>query len=863
MASVLQEIYEWSKDRPQWQSDAIRRLVENGVLTAEDLTELTELAITEGTDQKLPGLAARPLGEEQIPAAIPPGDRIRLLEMKSLQHVNAIASAYPLRFEREGLTVVYGDNGAGKSGYSRVLKRACRARDQKEPVLPNAAVSEDKRGKPQATFVVEINGKAQELVWGEGNTLPPALSAIAVFDNRCARVYLDQEHDVAFAPYGLDIPTKLAAACDEVRNRIERRADGLVYRPDAYKDLAGDHVVGRALLRLPAQISAEEIKALATLSSDDEARLAALQEVMKQGDPAAQARLLRSFKGRLEAAAAKSAVVHKALCAETVSRAIEADLSWRVAKRAADHAAQILSRDGDLLQGTGGNEWRILFDAAREFSEKCAYPGHHFPNTDAGARCPLCQQELKDGSEKLRRFGEFVKDKAEQEERSKAEQRLKWLKAYSDNVELAGTLLDAQSLEELARHDERVANGCVAEPTARNARLNKILTAFDTGIWDDVQGSYDSLEQTLNSLVQGIDAQIKACDEAAKGERAKLEVELRALQSRKALAARQDAVLTVISDEKQRAQLSEKAKTINTRAISLQATELAKKAITEDLARALNDEFVEIEASHLHVVLEASSPKGQPKQKLRLNIPSAFDLERILSEGEQRAIALASFLAEATIAPNSQGIVFDDPVSSLDHIRREVVARRLAKESKKRQVIVFTHDLYFLNVLLHEAGALAVKPLVQTVQRGPDGPGEAIEDIPFEGKGTKARIGQMKDLQLKAAAARKSGDDVVMKALVRDGYRMLRDSWERAVEEVLLNNSITRFKKSIETNRLLKVTIEPQDLAEIEKGMTKCSNYSHDRPLMAGIAVPSPDEFLADVTLLVQFRARVNKRMNP
>jgi hypothetical protein len=56
--------------------------------------------------------------------------------------------------------------------------------------------------------------------------------------------------------------------------------------------------------------------------------------------------------------------------------------------------------------------------------------------------------------------------------------------------------------------------------------------------------------------------------------------------------------------------------------------------------------------------------------------------------------------------PNDGGVnlgLFFTPVSSLDHMHREKVAKRLAEESAQRQVVVFTHDLAFL-FLLDEAG---------------------------------------------------------------------------------------------------------------------------------------------------------------
>jgi hypothetical protein len=62
------------------------------------------------------------------------------------------------------------------------------------------------------------------------------------------------------------------------------------------------------------------------------------------------------------------------------------------------------------------------------------------------------------------------------------------------------------------------------------------------------------------------------------------------------------------------------------------------------------------------------------------------------------ALKLEQAMGEAVRRCNTAavtGIVFDDPVSSLDHMRREQIARRLAREAKVRQVNVFTHDLAF------------------------------------------------------------------------------------------------------------------------------------------------------------------------
>ena len=46
----------------------------------------------------------------------------------------------------------------------------------------------------------------------------------------------------------------------------------------------------------------------------------------------------------------------------------------------------------------------------------------------------------------------------------------------------------------------------------------------------------------------------------------------------------------------------------------------------------------------------------------------------------------------------------------------------------------------------------------------------------------------------------------------------------------------------------------------IEDRVTKCSNYAHDKALMGEVAFPEPDELLADIMALENWRAQTEKR---
>jgi wobble nucleotide-excising tRNase len=115
------------------------------------------------------------------------------------------------------------------------------------------------------------------------------------------------------------------------------------------------------------------------------------------------------------------------------------------------------------------------------------------------------------------------------------------------------------------------------------------------------------------------------------------------------------------------------------------------------------------------------SAYGVPRFRLSLIRSPDSQLGPILSEGEHRCVALAAFLTELATADNLSGIVFDDPVCSLDHEYRETAAKRLAEEAAAgRQVIVFTHDAAFLCMLDDAAREVGAQVQYRSVSRSAD-----------------------------------------------------------------------------------------------------------------------------------------------
>ena|ERR1700730_409156 len=135
--TVLELILEWSADRPTWQRDALRRIVQAQKLTETDLLELVALCKRGHTLKPSPtDPEAKLLEAAHLPANPGAGASVSLTAIKDVSAVNNLAPAQTLTFAPRGITVIYGDNAAGKSGYARILKRACRARHP-EAILSN------------------------------------------------------------------------------------------------------------------------------------------------------------------------------------------------------------------------------------------------------------------------------------------------------------------------------------------------------------------------------------------------------------------------------------------------------------------------------------------------------------------------------------------------------------------------------------------------------------------------------------------------------------------------------------------------------------------------------------------------------
>lgn len=789
---------------------------------------------------------------------------MQLLAIKDLANVNALVQGGTLPIAPAGLTVIYGENGAGKSGYSRVLKHACRARDCREPILPDAKLDPKNVGVAQAAFEVLIDGHSVDLAWKYEAASPEPLSDISIFDAHCARAYIDNHGDFAYVPYGLDILEGLAGVCNKLKAKAMQEKTANAPSDSAYSVLSHEQTaVAIALNNIPARTKPEDIEALATLSKAEQERLAFLAKTLAEADPKQKAQALRQKATRLNGLRERIAAAVVQISDDTLNELSSLIGKSNTAKAAAELAAAEFKQTPGQLPGTGGEEWKALFEAAREFA-KTSHAVYEFPALPETSACPLCQNPLgADGSQRLIRFETFVKQAAE---KAAKEARETAVTAYKTIQKASLELLIDEALnQELTEIDPALAAACATMQTELKARQTTAIEAAGGHLaWDEVVKVTGDPQPALATSIAGLQEQAEALDATADDKAKAVMVAQRLeLEARRRLGDVKAAVLEAMGKHEYSRKLQTCMDGMDTRGISRKSTDLSRTMASQELADALNDELKRLKVHELMVVMKPESPGGRTQFKLTLQLPGGGTPAAILSEGEQRAIAIASFLAETKLGRGRGGVVFDDPVSSLDHRRRWEVAERLAEESLVRQVIVFTHDIYFLCILEQKAQEVGASLAKNYIRRTAAGFGVHSEDLPFDVLGTKERIGRLRRMLEDVRRAHKAGDDDSHRKLTAEAYGDLRLAWERCIEEVLFNEAVQRFGEGVMTQRLRQVVVTDDDYREIHAGMTKSSKFEHDSAVRIGrLPVPDPDELSKDIEKLDEWRRAIIQRRN-
>jgi hypothetical protein len=862
--NVLQEIYEWSQNRPIWQRDALRRLVTNGELSDTDIYTLTEIC---KSGYGLTGQQeTHPLTQEHIPNITVGTPPISLTSIFHRHGVNALAENQTLKFAPE-LTVVFGDNGAGKTGYIRILKNACRARGQ-EQIMGNVS-----SGTSPLTPVVAINYKVGTEVdsreWS-GSNEDGFISRVSVFDTQCAAVYLTEKTDVAFRPYGLDLFDKLAQSCKAIRSKLENEqrefASSIL---STVKLQISEHTAAAKFLnKINLLTKSEELQKLVCISPDEEARLSFLKKSLidlQANDPTKLIKQLKLKEERLRTLIKYLKNIEAVLSIDAVSAVFSTKTNGQIKAEEAKRLRN-MTFPADLLSGTGSDSWKALWDSARQFSQESAYPSKTFPVTEDDARCVLCQQNLEHSAvQRLKHFKEFIVSTTEQELKKIRADFAELRKSFND-LRTTDTAIQ-ETIQEIHIEHEAIAAAITAAIDANEIRRVAILTALSntTDLPAEKKPELIIVSNQVVVLVNEVEARIKTLlAESNNNTKEKMIAEEQELSARQLLATHQQTILNEIERIKTHAAYGQCMDETKAQTITQKSTAVTKAVVSQQLKQSFNDELTKLGFNHIEVELkEHGGTDGVFYHKLIFTRAPKVDLPKVVSEGEQRCLSIAAFFAELSTADDLSGIVFDDPVSSLDYRWRQGVAHRLVTEAKKRQVIVFTHDVVFLLLLKQYAEELQVSQFDQHVRFLSSGAGVCTEELPWVAMRINKKIGFLKNSWQNADKLYRDGHQDAYEKEAKYLYGLLREAWERALEEVLLGGVVERYRPSIQTMQVAQIAdITAEDCRTVETAMGKCSKWltGHDQAAAARTPIPPSTELNADIETLEKWVKAIHSR---
>ena len=787
---------DWANEQDHWVRALAGAVLESrSALNANVTDELYEVLLNE---KNL--VEGQPITVAPLECDLEAGEAeqsLRLTRLSEVANVNALAADQKITFNPR-MTVLYGENGTGKTGYVRVLKQLASVRTA-EPILPDISQAGE-GGAPSGSLSYELGDEAKSFVWSGEEGVPP-FTRIDVFDARGVEIHVDGPLTYTYTPSDLAVFRHTHDAIEAVKVRLDAAKSAA--QPSGTPYLNKFDRNGKLYVKietLGATTDIEELERLGNVSDAENSQLEPLKErvdALRSGTSDAKLQLAESERDLL-AGVKKTIETGRAFDVEAHGQAVDAVAT---AERAHTHATQE-ALSGQPIPGVLEDSWRRFVEAGAIYLQE--HYGDEYP--DEGDSCPYCLQNLSAVAlEIVRKYRAFcrseIQDAVQQARREVASlvngvAKLE-LKGFQDDVRKrigaaeegrtphASLVASHDALSALETVQTTVAKG---EKIATFDELHELLTKAETVVTDRLN--------EVDKLVSDLSGELTKRKELLAKESGKL----RDLQDRMTLGE----LLPSIRKHVASAKWASRADTIlgRFRQLGKSLTDTSKLASEQLLNHNFETTF-NAECRALcapTVTLDFPGRRGQTAR--RKSLTPDYRLSAILSEGEQKVIALADFVAEATLRRSASPLVFDDPVTSLDYKRLQYVVNRLVQLSETRQVIVFTHNIWFTMELLRRFDK--------------DRKSCSYYDISEDGNtrgivshGESPKLDTWNDrkrrINLLIERVKQEKEKAMRDVLLEKGYDDLRGACEIVVEQDLLQKVVQSYNPNVMVDNLLRI----------------------------------------------------------
>lgn len=739
-------------------------------------------------------------------------EKIILKKLNHYSGVNALSDEQKISFSPQ-INIIYGLNGTGKSSYFRVLNNMTGHAKSKN-ILHNIYSDSPKNINVDVEYCLDDTPKSS--TWSNDSNISD-LRSIRVFDTEYTNKYLQKRNsdELLIKPYALSYFSEISDLIIEIKELAEKK---IKLDRELLPDIDLEKVTESFREFLNKDSFEKEdivkIKSFENFSSKENKQLENTKKSIEALNKSNSEDTIKINKIKLDKLKIIKSEFERIIALLKVEKK---NVDTLVKKRSTLTREHSIARQQfevfSKIPGVDSDTWTNFIKSGISYCEE-------FELED---ECPYCHQSYDETSlEITKAYSKFIKDTTQTQ-------------LDENTADINKKILALQNISEVNLKSEEVKLSLEDDPglITLNEQIVKNKDLLLSKLMDQEPIEAPKIQsELLNNLSEEIkninQLQIELNSEQSKiiEYSEKYNQQLIILEEKASLSSQFDQLSELIEIKNRLFRERQLISEITTSKLSFLSKKAHNDLLTDNLLKSFKQNLKKLGLGNLSIQLQSSNNKGKQQTELVLGKNKNKNIEDILSEGEQKATALALFISEISLSNNQSTIIFDDPVNSLDHRIMNNFSELLM--SLNNQIIIFTHIKMFLDCFeISSSGHICNN--VDGSCRKTKGKHIFLYETLSDGKNNKGIIKIKQTENLKTYI---SDIEQLLKNPWSDDSKQLvcgklRKAVEFAIDEIIFNKQIpTKFsnkKSRIHWNELKKIDNNPITIEKLHNIHGRCS----------------------------------------
>ncbi len=478
--SLIEEIHDWISELEYWEQVLAVKILSHQSIADSDIKLAYKFFLEgNGLEEKKSQQPPIKISSSSSPSAI--ATDFSLCEIKGIKGVNALKDEQSIPISKN-LSILYGDNGVGKSGYIRILNNAFLSRGDKS-LLANI-YSTVKPKETSCVFKFKDSSKEYDLKFPD-HSKNYEFSCYSVFDSSSITAHLTNANVIQFLPNGLEFFDSFSNVITRVQELLEN--DIRVNSPanDFIDFFDNDTAVKKLVESLSGSSDLKIFQEKSKVSAEEVMKLASLEKNLidlKKVDVAKKVKGLRKIKEQLDELKEEFKSLNEYFSEAAIGKLKKLIESYLHNKQlsASEGLAQFKTEN---IGSIGSDEWKDLLVAARTFAE-IQYDDEDLYPADKDF-CLLCHQPLnKEAKLLIEAYWKFLSSSAENDLKEILEE-ISEMQTQLMELDTKVISEDSILIEWLSENSEANLNTWKAQIKSVEVTRKQIVSALKGKKWND------------------------------------------------------------------------------------------------------------------------------------------------------------------------------------------------------------------------------------------------------------------------------------------------------------------------------------------------------------------------------------------